>query len=278
MKIKNVIKNKEKWLNSRYEVFSYDRQEMIEKTRKDPEWIHFGCGNLFRAFEAAYCDKLLDEGALEKGVIAVSGKDSDIINTYYWALDNMYIAVTLKSDGSISKRVVGSIAESIKIDNVDRIKEIFANENLKVATFTLSKKDYLPSDDNFYFRYIASYLYHRYRNGAYPLTLSSHDDFPDNGKILKEAVVYWVSKYDEPDFEKYIEENVSFPLSMIDKIVLPPERMIGEILKKDGVEDIRGLDPDFYLNCFCNSEEIEYLYTENDFRNGRPNWTNVNFF
>ena len=66
MKIKNVIKNKEKWLNSRYEVFSYDRQEMIEKTRKDPEWIHFGCGNLFRAFEAVYCDKLLDEGALEK--------------------------------------------------------------------------------------------------------------------------------------------------------------------------------------------------------------------
>ena len=65
---------------------------------------------------------------------------------------------------------------------------------------------------------------------------------------------------------------------MIDKIVLPPERMIGEILKKDGVEDIRGFDPDFYLNCFCNSEEVEYLYTENDFRNGRPNWTNVNFF
>ena len=71
MKLINVINEKEEWLKKGYEVFSYDREKMIEDTRKDPEWVHFGAGNLFRAFQAVFCDKLLDEGVLNKGIIAV---------------------------------------------------------------------------------------------------------------------------------------------------------------------------------------------------------------
>ena len=278
MKIKDVLKDRSLWLNKRYEVFNYYRQEMIEKTRKDPEWIHFGCGNFFRAFEAVYCDRLLDEGVLEKGVVAVSGRNTDIIDTYYRAFDDLYIAVTIKSDGTINKRVVGSIAESLKISDEERLKEIFAKESLQVASFTITRRGYLINKDNTYFQSIVSCLYHRYQNGGYPLTMSSHDSFEDNGAILKRAVNYWAVKYNDPDFLKYIEEKVSFPTSMIDKMVAPPDKTIGEILKKDGVEDISELDPDFYLNCYCNGEEVEYLFIEDDFRNGRPAWNNVTFF
>ena len=278
MRIRDVLKDRSLWLNKRYEVFNYDRQQMKEKTRKDPEWIHFGCGNLFRAFEALYCDKLLDEGVLEKGVIAVSGRNSDIIDTYYRSFDDLYIAVTIRSDGTINKRIVGSIAESLKIDDEERLKEIFQNANLKVASFTITRRGYLANKNNDYFRQIVSYLYHRYQNGAYPLTMSSHDSFDNNGEILKRAVNYWAVKYDDPDFINYINDKISFPTSMIEKMVPKPERTIGEILKKDGVEDISDLDPDFYLNCYCNGEEVEYLFIEDDFANGRPSWNNVTFF
>ena len=33
-----------------------------ETKRKTPRWIHFGAGNIFRAFPAVLVQKLLDEG------------------------------------------------------------------------------------------------------------------------------------------------------------------------------------------------------------------------
>ena len=57
MKLVNVVGEKEKWLSKGYEVFSYDREKMIKETKENPEWVHFGVGNLFRAFQAVYCDK-----------------------------------------------------------------------------------------------------------------------------------------------------------------------------------------------------------------------------
>ena len=59
---------------------------------------------------------------------------------------------------------------------------------------------------------------------------------------------------------------------MIDKITPRPDKKVAQILKEDGVEDIDDLDPDYYMNCFVNAEESEYLVIEDDFRNGRPDW------
>ena len=124
MKLVNVIKEKQEWLNKGYEVFAYDRDKMISETRENPTWIHFGSGNLFRAFEAVFADKLLDKGITDKGIIVVSGRKGADIDTYYRANDNLHVAVTLKSDGSVNKRVVGSIAESVRIDETERLKQI----------------------------------------------------------------------------------------------------------------------------------------------------------
>ena len=92
MKIKNVAKEKEEWLANGYQVFSYDREKMIKDTMEEPEWIHFGSGNLFRAFQAVFCDKLLDKGILNKGIILVGGRNSELIDRYYRDFDNLHIS------------------------------------------------------------------------------------------------------------------------------------------------------------------------------------------
>ena len=272
MKIKNVVKEKEEWLNKGYQVFSYDREKMIRKTKEEPEWIHFGSGNLFRIFQALYCDRLLDKGILDKGIILVGGRNSELIDRYYRNFDNLHIAVTLKADGEVEKRVVGSIAEALKIEDEERLKQIFTSPSLKVVTFTITEKGYRIDDDNHYFEHITSFLYERYINGAHPLTMSSHDNCSHNGDVLKKVIMYWAKKYDDPGFVEYLEEKVSFPIAMIDKITPRPDSRIAELLRKDGVEDIDTLPADHYLNCFVNAEESEYLVIEDDFRNGRPLW------
>ena len=272
MKLINVEKEKEKWIAKGYEIFSYDREKMIRETLEEPEWVHFGSGNLFRVFQALFCDRLLDKGILNKGIILVGGRSSELIDQYYRAFDNLHIAVTLKSDGEVEKRVVGSVAESLKIEDEERLKQIFSRKSLQVVTFTITEKGYRIDDENHYFEKITSLLHERYLNGGYPLTLCSNDNCAHNGDVLQRVIMHWAEKYSDPDFIGYIEEKVSFPISMIDKITPRPDKKIAEVLRKDGVEDVDSLPADHYLNCFANAEESEYLVIEDDFRNGRPLW------
>ena len=40
---------------------SFDVEGMIEKTKKDPVWVHFGAGNIFRGFIANLQNTLLEK-------------------------------------------------------------------------------------------------------------------------------------------------------------------------------------------------------------------------
>ena len=125
MKLINIEKERELWTDRGYQVYSYDRQTVRENTIKNPEWVHFGAGNLFRAYQAVLCDQLLDRGLVNTGIIAVGGRNSQNIDNYFKPFDDLHIAVTLKSDGQIEKRIVGSVMESLKMEEMDRLREIF---------------------------------------------------------------------------------------------------------------------------------------------------------
>ena len=189
--------------------------------------------------------------------------------------DNLHIAVTLKGNGDISKRVVGSIAESLKIEDTERLEEIFEKPSLKVASFTVTEKGYVVSESDTneaFMAKVTALLHHRYLNGGYPITLSSHDNCSHNGDVLKKAIVFFAKRYNDESFLNYIEEKVSFPIAMIDKITPRPNIIIAKILEDDGVEEVKELDINHYMNCFVNSEETQYLVIEDKFTNGRPAW------
>ena len=68
------VKNQE-WKEKGYFVPSYDREKMIEETVANPEWVHFGAGNIFRAFQANLAQRMLEQGLNDKGVTVVEGFD-----------------------------------------------------------------------------------------------------------------------------------------------------------------------------------------------------------
>lgn len=104
------IGNKEEWKG--FELPAFDIASVREKTRREPQWLHFGAGNIFRAFPAVLLQKLLDGGVCDRGVIVAEGFDYDIIDRAYVPYDNLSLLVVLKSDGSMEKKVTASVTET----------------------------------------------------------------------------------------------------------------------------------------------------------------------
>ena len=118
------------WEAAGYALPSYDREAMITRTKESPCWVHFGAGNIFRAFQANTAQELLNNGTFDRGVIVAEGFDTEIIRDMYQPHDNLSILVTLKADGSVEKTVVGSIAESLAADTADSPDFARLKENL----------------------------------------------------------------------------------------------------------------------------------------------------
>ena len=141
------LTDRKEWEEKGYHLPQYDREAMIRKTREHPEWVHFGAGNIFRAFHANLAQKLLEQGDAETGITVCEGFDYEIIGKQYRPHDNLSVLVTLKADGSIDKSVIGAVGESTILDSenaaeFERLKEIFSADSLKLCTFTVTEKGY----------------------------------------------------------------------------------------------------------------------------------------
>ncbi len=297
------IENRECWEKAGYELPTFDLTKVKEETAKNPFWVHFGAGNIFRSFFANVAQNLLNEGKLSKGIIAAEGFDYEIIDKMNRPHDNLSILVTLHADGSISKVVDASITDSYKLDEKDAkefgaLKAIFANPSLQMATFTITEKGYSlvnaageltevikndfkkgPEAPESYIGKVAALLYHRYISGAYPIAMVSTDNCSHNGDKLFAAMEAFAKNWCENNtaesgFLAYVTDHkkVSFPWTMIDKITPRPDESIRKILQDDGIEDTEPVitGKNTYIAPFVNAEECEYLVIEDDFPNGRP--------
>ena len=61
-----VFEHREEWLSGGFVLPSFDLEKVIENTYDAPEWIHFGAGNIFRAFQANLAQFLLDSGFMNQ--------------------------------------------------------------------------------------------------------------------------------------------------------------------------------------------------------------------
>ena len=277
---------------SGYSLPKFDINAVRAKTYAQPTWVHFGAGNIFRAFPAAVLQKALDSGAYDRGVIVAEGFDYEIIDKAYRPYDNMSLLVLLKSDGQIEKQVVASVTESLKADpqfseDWNRLVEIFRNPSLQMISFTITEKGYgvNPADLErgmnpvLIMGKVTGLLYERFKAGKYPLTVQSMDNCSHNGDKVKAAVLAyagaWVKAGLVPEeFLSYVQDPalVTYPWSMIDKITPRPDAKVQKMLADDGFEDNYTIitDRHTYTAPFVNAEETEYLVIEDDYTNGRP--------
>ena len=288
-----------------YALPTFDYDTVKKNTFERPTWIHFGAGNIFRAFQANVVQTLLNKGILDTGLIAAEGYDYEIIEKSNRPHDNLTILATLKANNTVEKTVVGSIMESLILDSKDeaeytRLKEIFSNPSLQMASFTITEKGYAttnaqgellpavaadfekgPQAPDSYLGKVVSLLYHRFANGALPIAMVSMDNCSHNGDKLLSAVSAYAAAWCERGladqaFLEYINDRskVAFPWSMIDKITPRPDEKVKAMLAADGIEDLEPVitSKNTYIAPFVNAEECEYLVIEDAFPNGRSAW------
>ena len=139
------LKEKEAWRAKGYRIPEYDLEKVVKDTKEYPYWLHFGAGNIFKAFQANVVQNLLNEGILDRGIIAVGNAES--IEKVSRPHDELNILMTLKADGTMEKTVVGSVVESCILDaenipEYERLKEIFVKDSLQMISFTITEKAY----------------------------------------------------------------------------------------------------------------------------------------
>lgn len=297
------IRERSSWEDKGYKLPEYDRAAMIRESAENPCWIHFGAGNIFRAYQAKLVQRLLESGAMQQGVIVAEGYDPEIISDAYHPFDDLSIAVTLKPDGHVEKEIVGSIAESHYLDPEQknewaRLQDIFRAPSLQMVTFSITEKGYRLADGSgniypevsrdysmgpakpvSYIGRVTSLLYCRYKANRLPVAMVSMDNCSHNGDVLYHAVKtmaeHWVENSAvERQFLDYIDDRsvVTFPWTMIDKITPRPSESIAAMLERDGIEQMQPhiTAQKTYIAPFVNAEECEYLVIEDMFPNGRP--------
>lgn len=295
MKLTEILSgnaNVAEWESKGYELPKYDIAAVAKKTHDEPTWVHFGAGNIFRAFPAAILNDALNTGKYDRGVIVAESFDYEIIDKAYRPYGNLSLLVSLQSSGTIEKKVIASVTESLKADfqfteDWARLVEIFKAPSLQMVTFTITEKGYsvAPADLErgltpvFAMGKLTALLLERFNAGQLPLTLQSTDNCSHNGDKVKAGVLAYAEKWVNDGlapkgFLAYVKDNkkISYPWSMIDKITPRPHEKVQALLAEDGFEDNNTIitEKKTFTAPFVNAEEVQYLVCEDDYTNGRP--------
>ena len=278
----------------------FNRAQVKEKTYHEPIWLHMGPGNIFRAFIARLQQQLLNTGAAERGIIAVAPNSRTIIDQVYAPFDNLSLLVTMYPDGTMEKEIIGSVTEALALlpNTADwqRLEKVIAAPTLQILSFTITEKGYAvkdaegkllppveadaangPARAQSFAGKLAALLLVRFKAGATPLTLLSLDNCSHNGAILQTTVVTMAKAWAEQglvpkEFLDYVQNVLTYPWSMIDKITPRPAPNVQNALQADGLTDMKitsSARGGVYAP-FVNAESTGYLVIEDKFCNGRP--------
>ena len=279
------------WEAKGYQLPKFDIQTVREKTHREPTWVHFGGGNIFRAFPAAILNDALNTGKYDRGVIVAETFDFEVIDKAYAPYNNLSLLVSLQSSGTIEKKVIASVTEALKadpqFDDWNRLVEIFRNPSLQMISFTITEKGYNFNETDlargmkpmFAMGKVCALLYERFQAGQLPLTVQSMDNCSHNGDKVRAGVFAYAERWAQDGlvpqaFFDYLkdESKVTFPWSMIDKITPRPHEKVKELLAADGFDDNNYIatEKHTFTAPFVNAEEVQYLVIEDNYTNGRP--------
>jgi mannitol 2-dehydrogenase len=238
---------------------AYDRSEVTASI------VHFGVGGFHRAHEAMYLDALMNDGrALDWGLCGVGALPHDrrIIDTLR-AQDGLYTLVVKHPDGRREPRVIGSVVDVMFApDDPAAVVERLADEQTRIVSLTITEGGYLvnqvtgefDADDpsirvdlaadfaggdgpTTVFGFIVAGLERRRRDGRAPFTVMSCDNLPDNGDVAK-AMICAFARLKDPALADWMEAEVAFPNSMVDRITPVTSTADTEALAAEfGVQD-----------------------------------------
>lgn len=214
------------------------RQPDYEPANHDVGIVHLGIGAFHRAHQAVYCDDVLARAGGDWRILGVSLRSSAVRDQLV-PQDGRYTLVV--RDGHHEElRVIASVADVI-VASADpgRVVAALATPTTHVVTLTVTEKGYChdpasgdlsrthpdivhdlanPDMPRSAIGYLAAGLAARRHAGSGPLTIVSCDNLPHNGAVLQRVLSAFVAQ-SVPALLDWMDSNVSFPATMVDRIV-----------------------------------------------------------
>src|SRR6266566_1353449 len=212
-----------------------------DRSRVSSSVVHFGVGGFHRAHQAMYHDRLMNRGkALDWGICGVGVMAADRrMKEALDAQDGLYTLVVKHSDGTLEPRVIGSIVEYLFApDGTEAVIEKIADDSTRVVSLTVTEGGYNIDHVTGEFNSANPEVLGDLRPGAPPrttfglvtealrrrkerrlpaFTVMSCDNLQGNGHLAGRVFTAF-ARLRDPELGDWIEREVRFPNSMVDRI------------------------------------------------------------
>jgi len=255
-----------------------DRTVPYDRSSLSPTVVHIGPGVFHRGHQAVYCDDVLRSGEPGGGIWGISLRSPRVADAL--AFSNFVYDVAERSNDDSDPsgvrtrlRTVGSLlGVDVLARAGPRVFDRLVDPAVTVVTVTVTEHGYCATTPGGSLDTTRSEMVHDLAQPSHPISLpgvlaeairrrraaaapalaiASCDNIPDNGAALRRVVTEFAELVD-PSLATWIVGNISFPSSMVDRMVPTPSAA-------DAGEPVI-------------TEPFSQWVLQDDFPSGRPRW------
>jgi len=245
--------------------------------------VHLGLGNFHRAHAAVYTAQALAVEPGEWGIHGFANRSRDVVSAMR-AQDGRYSVLELSEAGRRAAVVDVHRGLGVLADEPEVFVAAVAAPANRILTLTVSEVGYCrsprhgrldvdrddvradladPAHPRSTIGLVARGVAVRAEGGA-PMTVLSCDNLQSNGHVTRAVLTEFLHASSAPeDVLTFVRDHVTFPNSMVDRIV--PSTTSGTVAD---VGELLGVDD----RCPVPAEEFTMWVLEDDFAAGRPAW------
>ncbi|MGO2353804.1 MAG: mannitol dehydrogenase family protein [Marinomonas foliarum] len=258
----------------------------IDASKHDIGIVHIGLGAFHRAHQAVYLEQTLALHGGDWMIASANIRSNYSLVEQMNAAEHCYHVVEYADTSNANLREIKAIKNTFFCGSDEGREALLAQMTApatKVVTLTVTEKGYYlapstgellvgapeiqhdmasPSQPKTALGLILESLKQRRAQGLSAFTVLSCDNMPHNGIRAKGAVVA-LAKGQDDEFAQWIEKNVAFPNSMVDRIVPAVSEQDLAMIKAD-----TGISEPTVVKC----EQFSQWVIEDHFPAGRPQW------
>ncbi|NZD51349.1 mannitol dehydrogenase family protein [Rhizobium leguminosarum] len=255
---------------------AYDRNQLKSGI------LHLGPGAFFRAHFAPFTDAALAVEGGDWGIEVASLRTADVAD-HLNEQNGLYTMLIRDTSGTVAQ-VIGPILRAhVATRDPAGLLDRLEDPAIRIVSLTVTEKAYgmdtatggldlnhadVAADlanrhaPRGVIGYLVEGLSRRRAKGVAPFTPLSCDNLPSNGAVLKRLVLDFAERVD-PSLRQWIEANVPFPSTMVDRITpASTEATYQDAERLTGRQDLAAIE----------TEPFTQWVIEDHFANGRPAW------
>ncbi|MGO7222663.1 mannitol dehydrogenase family protein [Rhizobium ruizarguesonis] len=255
---------------------AYDRDQLKSGI------LHLGPGAFFRAHFAPFTDAAIAVSGGDWGIEVASLRTADVAD-HLNEQNGLYTMLIRDTSGTVAQ-VIGPILRAhVATRDPAGLLDRLEDPAIRIVSLTVTEKAYgmdtatggldLKHADvaadlanrhapRGVIGYLVEGLSRRRAKGIAPFTPLSCDNLPSNGAVLKRLVLDFAERVD-PSLRQWIEANVPFPSTMVDRITpASTEATYQDAERLTGRQDLAAIE----------TEPFKQWVIEDHFADGRPAW------